>query len=111
MSDRDADAVLIAEIEHWFAQGLETEWRERAYDSEAVHEVILRLQSAASKDAATKLRIAGFTPKPYVSDDCEGAAVQACATCMYYGVHRQFCELPELMLPVKPQWSCRLWRI
>jgi hypothetical protein len=26
-------------------------------------------------------------------------------------VHRRFCELPELMLPVEPQWSCRLWRI
>ena len=36
---------------------------------------------------------------------------QACETCMYYKVHRRYCELPELELPVEPEWSCRLWRI
>jgi hypothetical protein len=30
---------------------------------------------------------------------------------MYYQVHRRFCELPELMVPVEPGWSCRLWRL
>lgn len=111
MSDRDANAVLIAEIEHGFAPGLETEWWARAYRFEAVRTVILRLQSAASNDAATKLHVAGFTPHPYVKLQGDDPGQQGCETCMYDGVHRQFCELPELMLPVKPQWSCRLWRI
>jgi hypothetical protein len=30
---------------------------------------------------------------------------------MYYLLHRKFCELPELALPVEPTWSCKLWRI
>jgi hypothetical protein len=51
--------------------------------------------------------IAGFTLEPIE----HGGLEQPCETCMYYVVHRRFCELPELNLPVEPQWSCRLWRI
>src|SRR5277367_840631 len=40
-----------------------------------------------------------------------GGFEQACESCMYYQVHRRWCELPELDLPVEPEWSCRLWRI
>ena len=49
----------------------------------------------------------GFTDHTIEVEDIE----QPCDTCMYYLVHRKFCELPELMLPVEPEWSCRLWRI
>jgi hypothetical protein len=30
---------------------------------------------------------------------------------MYYLIRRRHCALPELDLPVEPDWSCRLWRI
>jgi hypothetical protein len=30
--------------------------------------------------------------------------------CMYFVVHRKWCELPELAWPVEPEWWCRLWR-
>lgn len=30
---------------------------------------------------------------------------------MYYQVHRKWCNLPELAVPVKPDWWCRLRRI
>jgi hypothetical protein len=30
---------------------------------------------------------------------------------MYYMVHSKCCDLPELALPVEPDWWCRLWRI
>jgi hypothetical protein len=52
-----------------------------------------------------KLVIAGFTDKPYGPDQMR------CLECMYYLVHRKWCDLPELAVPVEPDWWCRLWRI
>ena len=89
------------------ADGLDTEVEPRAYTHEHVLELIKRLRQINPEDVAEKLKLAGFTLTPYGSEDDE----QSCETCMYYQVHRRFCELPELMLPVEPQWSCRLWRI
>jgi hypothetical protein len=99
---RDSLAKLIEE-------GLETEWQERAYTSEAVNAVVARLQALLPDDKSGKLRVAGFTLQPY--KNIEEEISQACETCMYYVTHRQFCDLPELKLPVLPEWSCRLWRI
>lgn len=79
----------------------------RANDLAEIQAVQERLRQLAPDDLEGRLRIAGFTAQPFVQDDLE----QACETCMYYLVHRRFCELPELMLPVRPEWSCRLWRI
>jgi hypothetical protein len=70
--------------------------------------VIAQLRALAADDYATRLAVAGFTREPYAAED---DLAQACANCMYYVIHRRFCELPELMLPVRPEWSCRLWRI
>jgi hypothetical protein len=79
----------------------------RADDDAAVQKVIARLRQLAPEDDEGRLKIAGFTDQVY---DHEGLE-QACEACMYFLVHRRFCELPELMLPVEPHWSCRLWRI
>ena len=106
MSDDDA---LRAELEAMLDGGLETEHRQRAYTSEAVHELATRLATFAKDDYAAKLRVAGFMTEPYRGGD--GDIAQACETCMYYVIHRQFCSLPELELPVRPHWSCRMWRI
>ncbi len=94
----------IAEI---LAGGLETEVWPRAATSEQVNEIVARLQNEADDDLEKKLVIAGFTDHVIEADGIE----QPCETCMYYKVHARFCELPELMLPVEPHWSCRLWRI
>ena len=90
--------------------GLETQWRHRADSSDAVNAVVAKLQELEPTDYQGKLVTAGFTPKPYVSPE-EGDIEQSCATCMYFERHRQFCDLPELKLPVMPDWSCVLWRI
>ena len=103
------DDALRERLRALLTSGLETEWRERAYASEAVNLLVARLQAIAPDDHASLLRVAGFRPEPYVAPDDDIA--QACETCMYYGVHRRFCELPELRLPVEPEWSCVLWRI
>jgi hypothetical protein len=47
----------------------------------------------------------GFVNKPH------GPDLMRCQECMYYLVHRKWCDLPELALPVEPDWCCRLWRI
>ena len=101
------DDALRAEIEVKLKSGLETEAWPRAESSEMVNEIVARLQNEACDDLTSKLVIAGLTDHTIEADDME----QPCETCMYYLVHRQFCELPELMLPVSPHWSCRLWRI
>jgi len=96
---RDAAAALLR-------GGLETEVWPRAETSDDVNTIVQRLQTEGI-DLENKLVVAGFTNHVITADDIE----QPCETCMYYLVNRRFCELPELMLPVEPDWSCRLWRI
>ena len=103
----EEDRRLRTLITDKLSAGLETETEPRCYSHEEILEVVSRLQAVDGRDLESKLKIAGFTLTPYGEGDDE----QACETCMYYKVHRKFCELPELMLPVEPQWSCRLWRI
>ena len=102
--DDDETRATIAEM---LASGLETEVWPRAGTSEEVNEIVARLQVEAGQDLEKKLVIAGFTDHTIEADEIE----QPCETCMYYKVHAKFCELPELMVPVEPDWSCRLWRI
>jgi len=102
MSD---DAVRV-EAEDLLKNGLETEVFPRADDPTQVQEIISQLQQC---DGSLKARlvIGGFTLDPIEHEGIE----QACETCMYYLVHRRYCELPELDVPVEAEWSCRLWRI
>lgn len=99
------DDALRQEIGELLKSGLETEVWPRAESSEMVNDIVARLQDA--EGLTEKLKISGFTDHTIEADGLE----QPCETCMYYLVHRKFCELPELMLPVLPEWSCRLWRI
>ena len=101
------DDRLRGEIEAKLKDGLETEAWPRAETSEMVIEIVGRLRSEAGEDLTAKLVVAGLTDHTIEADEIE----QPCETCMYFLVHRRFCELPELMIPVEPHWSCRLWRI
>ncbi len=101
------DETLRVHLLKMLEDGLETEIEPRAYSHEEVLTLVTRLQQVGLDSLEDKLKISGFTVTPYGEEDDE----QACETCMYYQVHRKFCELPELMLPVEAEWSCRLWRI
>lgn len=103
---KDDDSIR-KELGAMLADGLETEWEDRAYTSEQVNTIVARLQRIAPDDHKQKLIVGGFTNYSYGN---EGIS-QDCATCMYYLKHRRFCELPELNVPVEPEWSCVLWRI
>ncbi len=108
--EKTTDDKLRLVLENALNNGLKTELEPRAYDHKQVLDLVSRLQTLAKEDYNKKLVFAGFTTTPYNSS-ADVDDEQACETCMYYLVHRCFCELPELMLPVKEDWSCRLWRI
>ncbi len=105
------ESALLDHIGRLLAGGLVTHHAERAYTSEQVNDVTARLQALDSGDVTGRLVAAGFTDKPYVAPDDADGIEQSCATCMYFERHRGWCNLAELMLPVKAQWSCILWRI
>ena len=94
------------EIRALLTGGLVTEIFPRADTHEEVQAIVARLQ-VVDDDLKARLVIGGFTLDPIMHDGIE----QACETCMYYKVHRRYCELPEFELAVEPEWSCRLWRI
>jgi hypothetical protein len=68
-------------------------------------EILLQLRQFEADDLKSKLVVGGFVDHPY------GPEQQRCMECMYYLVHRKWCDLPELAVPVEPDWWCRLWRI
>lgn len=110
MSDRASspgDDDLRQRIAAMLKGGLETEVWPRAETSEDVNTLILRLRNEAGDDLTKKLVVGGVTDHTITADDME----QPCETCMYYLIHRRYCDLPELDFPVEPGWSCRLWRI
>jgi hypothetical protein len=90
------EADVLQRIDQLLVDGLATDWTERAYTSE---------------DLNGRLVVAGFTQTPYVAPEDADGIEQSCATCMYFERHRGWCNLAELMLPVKAEWSCILWRI
>jgi hypothetical protein len=97
-------------LEKLLADGLPTAWRQRANSDAGIRAITTRLRGIAPQSFAAKLHIAGFTDHPY--NPPSGSDIeQACSTCMYYERHRGHCNHPQLDLPVKPEWSCVLWRI
>lgn len=96
----------LEDVRSLLADGLKTEVFPRADSAEETQAIVGRLR-AAGDDLVAKLVIGGFT----LTTIEHGGIEQPCETCMYYLVHRRHCELPELDLPVEPEWSCRLWRI
>jgi hypothetical protein len=65
--------------------------------------IVAQLRLPENQNLEQKLVISGFHHKP-VND-------QKCLECIYYQVHRRWCDLKELELPVEADWWCRLWRI
>jgi len=102
MSDRGDLLKVIAEM---LAAGLKTEVEPFPETDKEFGDILLRLRQLDPDDLEGKLVIGGFVDHPYGPDK------QRCMECMYYLVHRKWCDLPELAVPVEPEWWCRLWRI
>ncbi|PZP55588.1 MAG: hypothetical protein DI596_11320 [Azospira oryzae] len=102
---RDEEDQLRAKIARMLADGLETRTEPFPENDRQFGELLAALRELPADDLKGKLVLAGFVDHPYGEDKMR------CQECMYYLVHRKWCDLPELNLPVEPDWWCRLWRI
>jgi hypothetical protein len=101
-SDREDVLKAIAAM---LAEGLKTEVEPFPETDKEFGDILLKLRQLKPDDLEGKLVIGGFVDHPYGPDK------QRCMECMYYLVHRKWCDLPELAVPVEAEWWCRLWRI
>lgn len=104
MSTADDDA-LRDRIARLLKNGLETQTEPFPEDNHQFESVLVELREIDDDNLEEKLVVSGFVDHPYGPDD------QRCLECMYYLVHRKWCDLPELAVPVEADWWCRLWRI
>jgi hypothetical protein len=58
-------------------------------------------------DPKEKMVIAGLARAPIHEDGID----KACDNCIYFLARRAWCDLPELNIPVDPDWYCALWRV
>lgn len=104
MSRNDDDA-LRDRIAALMADGLSTQTEPFPETDREFGQLLGQLRELPADDLPGKLALSGFVDHPYGPDQMR------CQECMYYLVHRKWCDLPELAVPVEPEWWCRLWRI
>ena len=96
---------LLKRIGELLENGLKTETEPFPETEKECAGILTQLRELDPEDLEGKLVVGGFVYHPYGPED------QRCLECMYYLVHRRWCDLPELSVPVEPHWWCRLWRI
>lgn len=104
MSDTGSDQ-LLAQIAEMLAGGLETMTEPFPENDRQFAALLDELREFFPDEVKQKLIVGGFVDHPYGPDQ------DRCLECMYFLVHRKWCDLPELDLPVEAHWWCRLWRI
>ena len=97
---KDSETVL-QEIAKMLEEGLETQTEPFPDSSVEFAKVLDELRALDPDDLKGKLQIAGFTDHPYGPDEMR------CQECIYFLVHRKWCDLPELSLPVEADWWCK----
>ncbi|MGQ0671570.1 MAG: hypothetical protein ACT4N2_01640 [Hyphomicrobium sp.] len=105
MSANGKDEALLKLIAEKLANGLKTQIEPFPETDKEFAEILVQLRKLPPDDLEGKLVIGGFSDHPIGPDQ------QRCMECMYFLVHRKWCDLPELAVPVEPHWWCRLWRI
>jgi hypothetical protein len=98
-------AEVLKRIAEMLDAGLATQTEPFPETDKEFAGILLELRQLDPADLKAKLVVGGFTNHPY------GPEQQRCMECMYYLVHHKWCDLPELAVPVEPEWWCRLWRI
>jgi len=99
------DASLLKNIAELLASGLETQVEPFPPTEKEFAQIQEELRALPPHDIKSRLVIGGFLDHPY------GPENWRCADCIYYLANRQWCDLPELAVPVEPDWYCRLWRM
>lgn len=103
--DGDDQQALLRTMAELMRAGLETQTEPFPETDKEFAAILAELRQLDPADLRAKMVIGGFVDHPYGPDQ------QRCLECMYYLVHRRWCDLPELAVPVDPNWWCRLWRI
>ncbi len=98
-------ATLLKMIEDLLAEGLATRVEPFPETEQEFAAILDDLRALDPDQLREKLVISGWLLKPHGEDQMR------CQECMYFLVHRRWCDLPELNLPAEPEWWCRLWRI
>jgi hypothetical protein len=101
----DEQQALLRKMAVMMKNGLKTQTEPFPETDKEFAAILGELRQLDPEDLKGKMVIGGFIDQPYGPDQ------QRCLECMYYLVHRQWCDLPELSVPVDPNWWCRLWRI
>jgi hypothetical protein len=97
--------TLVRMIEDLLREGLETKVEPFPETDREFAMILDRLRRLSADQLAEKLVESGWKLTPHGEDRMR------CQECMYFLVHRRWCDLPELNLPAEPDWYCRLWRI
>lgn len=105
MTANGKDEAQLEIITSMLAHGLKTQTEPFPETEKEFGTILNELRKLPPEDLKSKLIVGGFVDHPY------GVDQQRCLECMYYLVHRKWCDLPELAVPVEPHWWCRLWRI
>lgn len=101
----EQESALRDRIGQLMAGGLQTKTEPFPETDREFGQLLAEVRELPVDDLTAKLVITGFVAQPYGPDRMR------CQECMYYLVHRKWCDLPELAVPVEPDWWCRLWRI
>lgn len=98
-------ATLVQMITDLLTDGLKTQTEPFPENNKEFADILEELRGFSADQLREKLVTSGWLLKPYGEDEMR------CQECMYFLVHKRWCDLPELMLPAEPDWWCRLWRI
>lgn len=97
--------LVLSEITEMLANGLETQTEPFPETVQDFNNILDELRALDPDDLKGRLVIGGFVNHPY------GPGEQRCQECIYFLVHKKWCDLPELSVPVEADWWCRLWKI
>ena len=94
----DQENALRARIAKMMEDGLRTKTEPFPETGREFGNLLDELRAMKPDDLEGKLVISGFVDKPYGPDEIHSQQ------CMYFLVHRKWCDLPELAVPVEPNW-------
>lgn len=102
---KDNSGPLLKKIATLLENGLVTETEPFPRDHREFEDILGTLRKLEPRDVEGRLVVGGFVNHPY------GPGQQRCQECIYFLPNNLWCDLPELAVPVEPNWWCRLWRI
>jgi hypothetical protein len=99
---RTSGAGKLQTIAAMLEDGLETTVEPFPKTDKEFNDIQMQLRELRPRDYKSKLVVSGLQNHP--------CGPERCAECIYYLGHRKWCDLPELAIPVEPNWHCRMWR-